>query len=241
MIITSKQNPHFKELKDLLTKKVRDEKNRFLIFGEDLFEIAEKRGKIIETFSTDANLYYDTTLSEALMKDLTPTVTSYKVGAILEKIDYVSNNNNNIIILDDVQDPDNVGAIFRSAACFNFDKLLLSNESADTYNDKTIRASRGGIFYLEVRRADLVEEIKSLKEKGYLIVGTEASGIQDLTKIYTSHKYAVIFGNEGKGIKKEILDLCDFSVGIKIDNLESLNVAHSASIIMHELRKNQGE
>lgn len=141
-----------------------------------------------------------------------------------------------IVLLDNVQDPGNVGTIIRSARAFNVDTVILSLDSANIYNDKVVRSSEGAIFDTNVITMDLKDAINVIKEKGIRVYYADMFGEKEISEENVK-EYALVLGSEGKGISKEIKDMCD--EGIRIDmnkRSESLNVAISASIIMHSWR-----
>lgn len=138
-------------------------------------------------------------------------------------------------MLDNIQDPGNLGTIIRSAKAFGIDSLILSLDTVDLYNDKVIRASEGLLFGLNIIKADLKETIKKLKEKNYTIYGTNCKEGPELRKTSFAPLSAIIIGNEGRGMKEELTSMCDEMLHISIDG-ESLNAGVAASIIFYEVK-----
>jgi TrmH family RNA methyltransferase len=131
-----------------------------------------------------------------------------------------------------------LGTIIRSALAFNIDTILLSNECVDVYNSKVLRSAQGNNFHINIIRCDLVEEINKLKQNEYKIYGTNVINGIDVKNVSTTEKYAIIMGNEGSGVSKDIQKLCDENIYINMNkNCESLNVAVATSIILYELNK----
>src|SRR5690606_21107728 len=130
------------------------------------------KGIVEEVVTTNANIN-GTLISQKLMDELKVTETSYDVFAVCNKFD---NNlsSNQILVLDDVQNPDNVGALLRSALAFGFMHVVFSNHTADLYNDKTIRASGGALFDLYIQRCDIHEFMQTKKQAGYQVFGADA-------------------------------------------------------------------
>lgn len=231
-MITSKDNEKIKYIKKLKQKKYRDKENVFLIFGDHLIEEAKKHGEIVSIFTSNENKE-GILISNEIMKELNYTETPFDILAICKKVIKI-HENNKILALADVQNPDNLGALIRSASAFGFTKILISNKTADIYNDKTIRASQGAIFHLDIKRTNLVEELKKLKETGYTIYATDVAGSSN-PKI--DLKSVLILGNEGSGVPLELIELSNELVIIKTLNVESLNVAIAGSILMYEWSK----
>lgn len=232
-MIKSTYNKHIKYIAKLLQKKYRDEEEKFLIFGDHLIEEALKNEKEIEIYT--ANDTKDGTLvSMEIMQYLSPTETPFDRVAIVEK-STEKPYTNKVLILDDVQDPTNVGALIRSAAGFGFTTVLSSFKTADYYNDKTIRATQGTLFYVNLLRRDIVAEIKELKKKGYQIITTSPSAKQELRSVQTKNKIALVVGNEGSGISKEVMALSDMDLHIQTKSIESLNVSVAGAVAMYIL------
>ena len=142
----------------------------------------------------------------------------------------------NVCLLDNIQDPGNLGTIIRSAVAFDIKTIILSNDSVDLYNDKVIRASEGMLFHINIIRMDLKDAIKELKEKNYTIYGTDVIKGTTLKEIAFDDKTAITIGNEGQGMKEELKKLSDKMIHIPI-NCESLNAGVAASIIFYEVTK----
>ena len=230
-MITSKQNNAYKKWIKLKNKKYRDAWGMFLVYGDHLIHKAQEKNAIIDVISSDVNIEA-THVSKALMDELQQAETYFdKIGICRKTNPKIESHH--VLILDDVQDPDNVGALLRSAAAFGFEHVILSHQSADAYNEKTIRASKGALFDVYIERKPLIEAIIDLKSKGFTIICADAHQTGKIEKI---DKLALILGNEGHGIKKDIKDLADGFVTIETKHVESLNVSVAGAILMHEWR-----
>ena len=121
-------------------------------------------------------------------------------------------------------------------------KNIITYAGLKAYEDeleelKVVRATQGMIFKLNIVICNINDIIDNLKESGYKIIGTKVDGGTSLTDFDKLEKMAIIMGNEGNGVKGEILDKCDDYIYINMsDKCESLNVGVAASIIMHEMR-----
>jgi len=146
------------------------------------------------------------------------------------------------IALDRVQDPGNVGTIIRTAAWFGIRSLILGEGTADPYAPKTVRATQGAIFDVNVEcGANLLTRLKSLRAESWRVVATTLeSNAKPLYDFKFQKKTVLLFGSEAHGISKEILDIADEKIAIpRFGFGESLNVAASAAVVLYELRRRQ--
>ena len=157
------------------------------------------------------------------------------VGKHIQESD---NYGDRIIILDHLQDPLNIGRIMEAAFLFGFDSVILSEESADIYNDKCIVNSKGAIFKLNICHKNLNDEVINLQNMGYKVYAT---GLRNETKemheIEASEKMAIILGNEGSGVDPALMDISNEIMKIDMVNIDSLNVGMAGSIIMYYFSK----
>ena len=238
MIYTSVENKKIKELKKLNQKKYRDIENKFLIEGEHLVTEAYKNGYLEGLIlKTDSNFKLDIDtifVSENVLKYISEVDSPTMIG-ICSKVNKTEIGNK-VLILDDIQDPGNLGTIIRSSVAFNVDTIILSENTVDLYNSKVIRSTQGMIFNINIIRSDLDIIIKSLKKQDYKIYGTNVNNGKNIKTVEKRKKFAIIVGNEGNGVRSSILDLCDENIYINMNtNCESLNVAVATSIILYEL------
>ena len=236
MEITSTNNEKIKFYQKLKQKKYRDQEKLFLVEDEHLVNEALKKGVVKEIFTLDKNKTYDVPtfyVNEKVMKVLSSQVTSAKVIAVcnhLKEKEY----KDNIIVLDNIQDPGNLGTIIRSAVAFNFDSIILSENSVDLYNPKVIRASEGMLFNINVIRCDINKFLNNLDES-YTKITTDVKNGKNIKEI-KFNKCAIVIGNEGNGVSSKISNICDEKVYINMSsNCESLNAGVSASILMYEV------
>lgn len=231
MKIESLSNAKVKNWNKLKEKKYRDEAGLFLIEGDHLIKEALKKQMVVSTIGL--NETYDYTVNPEILKKLSSQKSGTKEIAVVKKIEEKKVEGDKILILDNIQDPGNLGTIIRSAVAFNISTIILSDDCVDLYNDKVIRSSEGMIFNINIVRKKLIEIIPKLKENGYTIYATTVNG-----KGYFENdsKIALVIGNEGNGIKENILNLCDKNITIKMNKeCESLNAGVAASILMYEL------
>ena len=233
MIITSVHNDKVKYWCNLKNKKFRDNERKFLVEGDHLIKEAIKNNLVVETISC-VNKNADYFITKEIMEKISEQKSiSYDIAVV--KFIPEDSINGNIIMLDNLQDPGNLGTIIRSAVAFNIGTIIISDDSVDLYNPKVVRSTEGMIFNLNVIRRNLKEVIPVLKRQGYKIVGTLVNAGDDLKNI-DKENVCIIIGNEGNGMSLDIRDMCDNFTNIKIsDNCESLNAGVAASIIMYEV------
>ena len=237
-MITSLDNKTVKELTKLHQKKYRNDK--FLLLDENLIKLAKESGYL------DTLVYYEQLpfefenaieVSKQVLNKIAKKDNLNYIGVartIIENNDY----GNRIMILDHLQDPLNIGRIMEAAYLFGFDSVILSNESADIYNEKCLVNSKGAIFKLNVTHKDLNEEIINLKNIGFKVYATGLrKKTKDMHEVVPTDKLAIILGNEGSGVDNHLMDISDEIIKIDMVNIDSLNVGMAGSILMHYFSK----
>jgi len=238
--ITSVNNNHIKELCKLKEKKYRDSSNTYLIEGEHLIYEAYKEGILLEVlpligedFSMDTRITF---ISKEVMKKLSSTDSIPNVIGVCRKKEE-EEIGSKILILEDIQDPGNLGTIIRSSLAFGIDTIVLSTKTVDLYNPKVVRSTQGMMFHVNIVVRELIPFIKDLKKNNYVIYGTKVDNGINVKNVEKKDKYALIIGNEGNGMSSDIESLCDKNLFIDMDNgVESLNAAVAASILLYEMR-----
>ena len=257
IVITAKNNPKIKEIKALLTSsKERKNNGLFVLEGVRLCCDAIKSGcKIMSAFCTETcvekysedialvqencdNFYL---VSNDVLKTISDTVNPQGVVCVakMSTNDFEYESGKKYIALDTVQNPDNLGAISRTAEAFGIDGLVIFG-GCDIYNPKALRASMGALIRLPVKVCQsLEEEIEKCKKVEISSFATVPDrDAKDITKVDFSKGAFCIIGNEGNGVSQEIIELCDEKITIKMaGRAESLNAAAAASITMWELVK----
>lgn len=244
MVITSLENDKVKELVKLQKKKYRDLTGTFLVEGEHLVEEVFKSGLVINVICLeDYNCNYNIPVmyvSYDVMKKISSLDTPPAIMALCRKKDD-SIIGNRIVILDNIQDPGNLGTIIRSSVSFNVDTIVLSPNSVDLYNPKVLRSTQGMFCHINIVYADIIETINMLHEKDFIVYGTNVVDGVDVRRVSPSKYWALVMGNEGSGVSSEMLDLCDNNLYIKMNSkVESLNVSIACSILLYELGRLDG-
>lgn len=241
MKITSTSNELVKNWSSLKLKKYRDETRTFLVEGEHLVMSALKKGIVLtQIYVNDLPSYFNSEIptyevTYQILEKITNTKTPQKVAAICSYLDKPSlKNKNKIIALDRVQDPGNGGTIVRTALAFDYDAILISEDSFDIYNDKFIRSTMGSFFDIDIIRNNLYDKLLFLKDDKYdIIVTILNSKSLDYKHFIPNNKFVLVLGNEGQGISKEIIDLSTHQVYIPISSkIDSLNVSIAGAICM---------
>jgi len=228
--ITSSANPKYKEI--YAVKDSGKKMGLILVEGEDLVDLAILNKKLKKVVVLEYMYKYADYDQVVFSRELYRTLSSYNslpkvIGiASFELSEALSDQ---IVYLDGIQDPGNLGTIMRSCVAFGFKTVILSKDSVSPFNFKAVQASKGSIFSLDINYMSLSE----LKDKGYKVVMTLLDG-EDISKVSKpSGKFALVIGNEGKGIRKENIPLADYKVLLPINpQIDSLNAAIAASIVM---------
>ncbi|MBQ8234204.1 MAG: RNA methyltransferase [Bacilli bacterium] len=240
MLYTSTSNQKIKDIKKLHSKKYRDSNNMFIVETLNLVMEAYKEGYLLELYTKEGAKSLDIPtnyVSDNVMRYLSNLENPSDYLAVCKKIENKIIGNR-IVILDNIQNPGNLGTIIRSCVAFNIDTLVLSSNNVDLYNDKTVRSSEGMLFKLNIITCDIVKFIKELKDKDYTIYGTKVDNGTSLKDINVEPKYAIVMGNEGNGMSNIVSSLCDKFIYIDMNSkCESLNVSIATSIILYEFNK----
>lgn len=234
MNISSLNNDKAKLWSSLSNKKYREINKLFLIEGDHLVNIALEKNLIVDLILINDNVDFDNKyiVTNEIMKKITTQKTHSNIAATVRLFDYKLADSN-AIVLDNLQDPGNLGTIIRSANAFGFNNVILGNNTVDIYNEKVVRASEGMIFNVNFIKLDLSNSYDFFKKNNYTVLGTDVnSGVGIKNILY--EKVAIIIGNEGTGLNSDIK--CDEYICIKMNKeCESLNAGISASILMYEV------
>lgn len=243
MVIESLENEKVKLWKKLRQTKYINVHNKFIVEGFHLVEEAYKAGRLLEVIILDGSIIDMNVpinyVSEKVLKSIS---TLDSVPPIMGVCECKSSNEygNRIVILDDVQDPGNIGTIIRNCVAFNIDTVILSKNSVSPYNDKLVRATQGNMFHINIVKEDLYDLIPILKDKGIKVYSTCLEEAREMKTIEFSDKFAIVFGNEGSGVSDTVKNLSDERVRINMNkSCESLNVAVSSGIILYNLMREE--
>ncbi len=253
-MISRNQIKHITSLKH---KKFRDENNSFIVEGDKMVrELVDSEFKIELIFATkewintcDFNTITKKSgeiieVSNKELERISLLKTPNKVLAVAKK--HASSYNINdiskqlTIVLENIQDPGNLGTILRTADWFGIKSVFCSSGSADIFNHKTVQASMGAIFRINVHYVDLTNFVYLLSKKNTISVfGTFLDG-NNIYKQNLPDKGMIVFGNESKGISVELSKLIENKLNIPSfsPEAESLNIASAVAIVCSEFKRN---
>ena len=149
------------------------------------------------------------------------------------------NQNGLLLILDEIEDPHNLGALVRTAECAGVHGVIIPKHHSASVTSAVAKASAGAVEHMAIAEVtNIVNTIKALKENGYWIIGLESTGI----RLYTEADYrtptAIVVGSEGKGIRRLVKEQCDFLVKIPLHGkIASLNASVAGALAMYEAAK----
>lgn len=147
--------------------------------------------------------------------------------------------NCHVLVLDQVTDPQNIGAIIRSCVAFNTLALIIQDRNAPNEGGAMAKASAGTIEHLPICRVtNISRAIQQLKDAGFWTLGMDGYASSYIDSVEKSGKIAIIMGSEGKGMRRLVEESCDAMVKLPIsDKVESLNVSTAAAIALYEINK----
>ena len=167
------------------------------------------------------------------------TISPVKTFNLRDLEDAIDNKQSNFLILDNITDTKNFGAIVRSSECLGVNGIIISKTGSSPINGDTIKSSSGAIFNLPIYKMDHIKDaIFLLKEKNVEIIAADEKSENSLFNFKFNKKTAIIMGSEGKGISRSILQLCDKTIKIPMKGkIKSLNVSVACGIILAEIQK----
>jgi len=219
-----------------------------------IFISESKKARVIEKISVyiSDELYKSTeviVLSDSAFEKISTEISPQGIITVIKYLDFFREidiiykeeffllPNERVIILSSLRDPGNLGAVIRSAAAFGVEHIILTADSADLYNPKTVRSAMGSLFRIKATVVkDMVSCVEMLKSNGRRVFAAELSeNAVELSEVSLISTDAVIIGNEGHGISAELSESCSGSIYIPISKkTESLNAAVAAAIFMWE-------
>lgn len=255
-MITSKDNKQVKNIIALQQKaKERREQKAFVVEGHKMVDETPKNllqaVYLSESYVAKQNSLPDygagvvvEVLSDSVFKAVSDTQTPQGILAIVRKPEYELNallakENRMFLILEDVQDPGNLGTMMRTGEGAGVTGIIMSKNTVDLFNPKVIRSTMGSIYRVPFIIADDLEKtITQMKKAGVSLYAAHLKG----ENAYDAYDYkkdcGFLIGNEGNGLSDQIADMADTYIRIPMEGqLESLNAAVSAALLMYECHR----
>ena len=246
MILTSKNNPLIKETAALKDKKARKQQGMFLVEGRKMAVECQNSDFVIDRIFVAESYAGEIPCSEVetvrvsddvfrfLSDEKTPQGILCRVKIPCHTLTAPKGK---CLLLDGVADPGNVGTIIRTANAAGYDEIYLTEECADPYSPKSVRASMSGVFFTKIYRASRTEILSVLADVPIVVADMGGVNVFSFT---APQRFALAIGNEANGISEEVAKAAAYTVKIPMQSTqESLNAAISAGIIMYVLSKEQ--
>lgn len=253
-VITSKENETVKTIKKLKDKKYRDETGLYIIEGIKMLEEAiEEKARIrkiiiceecLKAGDLEQKVLYEIAkynciyVNSKVFNSLTDVVAPQGIMAVIEKPNKdikIKYDQDIILALDGIQDPGNLGTILRTADSVNLKQIIVTKNTADSYNSKVVRSTMGAILRIKIIETDdLAKTLKEAKKNKFKIVATSLDTNNSIYDI-DYNKKVIVIGNEANGVSKEIQELADNKVKIPmLGKTESLNASVATGIMLYE-------
>ena len=242
--ITSRTNPRIQRARSLRESKYRKETGCHFIEGDKLVREALTSGAQLETvfvregYAGEASFPCETVLvTDGVMAALSTAGTPQSLCAVARTPSMALPEAfaGTVLLLENVQDPGNVGTLIRTADALGAGAVILSPQCADPFSPKTLRASMGSVYHLPVWVSDIPAALRVLNEQGYTCLCGHLKGSETLP--LKTDKMALLVGNEGNGVTDEAAALC-YAYRLPMPGrAESLNAAVFGSIMLYELTR----
>lgn len=255
--ITSAENGKYKTWQKLLSRKYREREGSFLVEGEllikdavsssaNLKEIIFRSGFDYTDFLNDIVLadnpsvenisFYE--LSDNLFDKIASTENGRSIIGVfsIPKCDMESFKHGDLVVLDRLQDPGNVGTIIRTSDAAGVSGIIAIKGTVDVFSPKVVRAAAGSVFRVPIAEVeDAKELVDVLKKLGIKPISIDPRGGKMFYDMPPDERLAIIVGNEGGGISKEILEISEMNLMIPMrEGIESLNAAMALGIVIYE-------
>jgi len=253
-----------KLLKSLAYKKYRDKNNLFLIEGEKIvldfcnsnyevvkiYFVNKNRGQVIlDKIAKSNNIIFEQITNIEMNKISLLSSNNNVIATVrlrdnyfvkkskIEKDNFIYNDlgKENILILDDIQDPRNLGALIRVSHWYGVNKIFCSLKTVDVYNPKVVQSSMGSLSGVSLFYLDILSFLKNIKMDNSLDIYLSLIKAPSIYDVSLKNNFALVLGNESKGISNEILDLGCSKISIPKINVKgpnSLNVVSAYSVIV---------
>lgn len=258
-MITSTSNAKVKRLVNLRKKRrARDEEGVFLVEGIRMFRevpvdllreiyvsetFYKKEKETVEQVLSGGRIRPEL-VSDTVFSYISDTKTPQGILCVVRQMDYeleeiIKGENLHLLVLDNLQDPGNLGTIVRTSEGAGVNGIIMSAGCVDIYNPKTIRSTMGSIYRVPFYYAeDLERAVEEMKRKGIHTYAAHLLGKKDYDQEDYRTSCAFFIGNEGNGLREEIANAAQTYIKIPMSGqVESLNAAIAASVLMFEVRR----
>lgn len=232
-MIASTQNKRVKHLSKLSKKSYRYKHSEYIVFGETIVAEAFAHGVVKEIFAINNNIYKQATIvnEDVMHKIVGQANTKVAALCIMKATEF---DGGSTLILDNIQDPGNLGTMIRSAKAFGINNIFLGEGTVDLYNEKVLRSMQGVNYFVNILSGNIDEYLQSSPNKLITTFLDEPSC--KISALEKSSAFDIMFGNEGHGLDSKFKKYDRQNIVLNIE-FESLNVAIAAGIIMYELRE----
>lgn len=256
--IASEGNSRLKLVRKLAAKKTRDEEGKFIIEGINLVEEAVLKDVDVDYILVSDEFKADIFVEKCdakgipvfevpapVFEKLCNAENGVGILAVVRKPDAtleLPDKEANILVLDRVQDPGNIGTMIRTAVAAGYGMIVAVKGTADVYSAKVLRATAGMIFDIPIVYVNDAGEVREFVDRtGHRLVVTDPAGGKPYYEEDINNGIALVIGNEGNGISDELMSIADIRVTIPMKgDIESLNAAISAAILMYEAIRARG-
>lgn len=237
--IESRNNPRVKNAIDV---RMKPSKNAFLVEGFHVVEMASAAFCLDEVFSRDSFSAPNVIVHQCPMSIVDKISSNKSPEGIVGVAHYKDPNpglkSNRILVLDRIQDPGNMGTLLRTALAFGYKDIFLLPGCCSPFNGKVVAGTQGAIFELSLYFPKNEQEaVSMLHQAGYQVVGSALRNSIALGDFkMTTTKFALVLGNEGRGMTETLISQCDQIVKIEMSGIDSLNVGIAGGILMYNLK-----
>ena len=255
-MITSTANGKVKRLINLKKKrKLRDEEHVFLVEGIRMFRevpveevyvsesFYKKEKVLVNAIAGQAGVHIEV-LTDTVFAHASDTKTPQGVLCVVRQKSYkledlLKGEKRHLLVLDNLQDPGNMGTIVRTAEGAGVTGVIMSRDCVDIYNPKTIRSTMGSIYRMPFYYAeDILKAIRKIKDAGIKVYAAHLDGEKSYDEEDYAFSCAFLIGNEGNGLREETSKMADHYIIIPMSGeVESLNAAIAASVLMFEVKR----
>ncbi len=232
-MILSTQNKRVKHLSKLSKRSYRYTNNEYIVFGETIVTEAKAAGVVKEVFAINDKLDPNSTLVSPEVMHKIVGEANTKIAALCT-MQTTAFDQGSTLVLDNIQDPGNLGTMIRSAKAFGINNVFLGTGTVDMYNAKVVRSMQGVNYHVNIASGDISDYLQTSTNKLVTTFLDEPSS--PISALDKSSAFDIMFGNEGHGLDSKYKQFERQNLVLDIE-FESLNVAIAAGIIMYKLKE----